>query len=57
MYRVKRVPIELKKIAPSYFQAIMANEVLTDLVGQICDVYFDELIIFGDSEDEFINNL
>ena len=43
--------------APSYFQRAMANEVLYGLVRQICEVYLDDIIIYGATEEEFLANL
>jgi len=43
--------------APSYFQRAMANEVLHGLVGNICEVYLDDIIIYGASKEEFLENL
>ncbi len=44
-------------VAPSYFQRIIANEVLYRLVGMICMVSIDDVIVFGDSEDSYLKNL
>ena len=54
-YRWKRLPMGLKG-APSYFQAKMANVVLQGLIYQICDIYIDDIIIYGTSEEEFVTN-
>jgi hypothetical protein len=45
------------KGAPSWFQQHMANTVLTDLVYSICEVYLDDIIIYGSSEEEYLDNL
>ena len=55
-YRWKRVPMGLKG-APSYFQAKMANTVLQGLIYNICDLYIDDIIIYGTTEEEFLQNL
>ena len=44
------------KGAPSYFQAKMANTVLQGLVYKICDIYIDDIIIYGTIEEEFLRN-
>jgi hypothetical protein len=51
-----RAPMGLKGL-PSLFQCTMANEVLTGLVGDICELYIDDIIIYGNTEKEFIKNL
>ena len=55
-YRWKRLPMGLKG-APSYFQAKMANTVLHGLIYQICEIYIDDIIVYGSSEEEFFENL
>ena len=45
------------KGAPAYFQYMMTSQVLHDLVYKICEVYLDDIIVYGDSENEFLNNL
>ena len=47
-----RVPMGLKG-ALAYFQAILVTHVLVGLIYQICELYIDDLIIFGATEDEF----
>lgn len=54
-YEYIRMPFGLKN-APSTFQRVMDN-VLTDLVGKICLVYLDDIIIFSTSLQEHIENL
>ena len=41
----------------SYFQQVMSTEVLAGLIHQICELYIDDIIVFGETEDEFIHNL
>ena len=43
--------------APSYFQRAMADEVLQGLVRNICEVYLDDIIIYGKTKEEFLENL
>ena len=56
IYEWARVPMGLKG-APSYFQREIANTVLGGLLGVKCELYLDDLIIFGESEEEFCSNL
>lgn len=56
LYRWKRLPMGLKG-APSWFQQHMANTVLNNLIYSICEVYLDDIIIYGTSEEEFLDNL
>ena len=51
-----RVPMGLKG-APSYFQRMMASIVLVGLLYVMCEVYIDDVLVFGRTEDEFITNL
>eukprot|EP01040_Poterioochromonas_malhamensis_P021851 gene21851-26450_t len=44
------------KSAPSYFQQKM-TEVLQGLIYSICEIYIDDIIIFGRTEEEFLDNL
>jgi hypothetical protein len=55
VYRWTRVPMGLKG-APSYFQRQMQDVVLSGLVGHICEIYIDDVIIYGTTEEEFIKN-
>ena len=45
------------KGASSYFQAKLANTVLRGLIYNICDIYIDDIIIYGGTEEEFLENL
>ena len=54
-YQWKRVPFGLKG-APSFYQEQIAH-VLEGLLYEICEVYIDDIIIFGTTEDEFARNL
>ncbi len=51
-----RVPMGLKG-APSYFQQQMAQTVLCGLIYQILELYLDDIIVYGTTEDEYIDNL
>jgi hypothetical protein len=43
--------------AVAHFQMEMATKVLEGLVGIICYNYLDDIVIWGDSEKEFLDNL
>jgi hypothetical protein len=45
------------KNAPSYFQRLIATKVLRELVGDICEIYIDDIIIWGATEAEYVRNL
>lgn len=51
-----RVPMGLKNAA-SYFQRVMATVVLIGLIYLICELYIDDILVFGKDEDDFIENL
>lgn len=54
-YEFIRMPFGLKN-APSTFQRVMDN-ILRDLIGKICLVYLDDIIIYATSLEEHIQNL
>ena len=54
-YQWKRVPFGLKG-APSYYQQQIANA-LDGLLYMRCEVYIDDIIIYGTTEEEFLDNL
>jgi hypothetical protein len=51
-----RVPFGLKT-AVSYYQRIMATEVLEGLVGDICQNFLDDIIVFATTHEELIARL
>ena len=55
IYEFCRIPFGLK-MAPSYFQYVMEC-ILGDAIGVCCLVYLDDIIIFGDDEQSFLNNV
>jgi len=55
VYEWVRLPMGLKG-APSYFQREVAK-ILAGLIGSICELYLDDLILFGETEEEFMSNL
>ena len=56
LYEWNRVPMGLMG-APSYFQRIMTSTVLVGLMHHCCEVYMDDIVVYGSTEDEFIGNL
>jgi hypothetical protein len=56
LYEYTRVPFGLKG-APQYFQKCLASLVLREYLYTICELYIDDLIIFGETEEEFETNL
>jgi hypothetical protein len=51
-----RVPMGLKNAA-SYFQRVMATEVLVGLIHVLCELYIDDILSFGKDEEEYVANL
>lgn len=51
-----RVPFGLKG-APAYFMFIMATVVLLGILYLACEVYLDDILIYGQSEDEYFTHL
>ena len=56
MYEWNRVPMGLKA-APSYFSRQIMSEVLGELLYKIVISYLDDLIVWGENEEEFVSNL
>ena len=56
LYEWNRVAMGLKGAAP-WFQNMLAMVVLATIIYIICELYIDDLLIFGNTEDEFCNNL
>jgi len=55
-YEWVRVPMGLKG-APSYFQREIATRVLAGYLGDFCELYLDDLIVFAETEEEFADNV
>jgi hypothetical protein len=55
LYQFTRLPFGPKR-APSYFQEQMAG-ILVGLIYYICEMYLDDIIVFGQTESDFITNL
>ena len=51
-----RVPMGLKNAA-AYFQKAMVTEVLNEIVHHGCEIYLDDCIVHGTTDDDFIQKL
>jgi hypothetical protein len=49
------VSLSLKGSGP-YFQRSMPNNVLQGYVTRICEIYIDDVLLFGTTDDEYIDN-
>ena len=56
VYEFTRLPFGPKR-APSYFQEVMASVVLKGLIYRTCEVYLDDIIVFGNGHEEFCERL
>ena len=56
VFEYLRVPMGIKGSA-AYFQQVMATVVLVGLIHIICECYQDDILTFGSTTVEFINNL
>ena len=56
LYEWNRVAMGLTS-APGYFQRAMAQEILREHLYHKCELYLDDIIVFGRTEEEFVNNL
>lgn len=54
-FQLTRMPMGLKT-SPACFSRIMAIA-LADLIGKICYVYLDDIIVYGDTEENHLKNL
>ena len=55
-YEWKRCPFGLKG-APSYSQRCVQTEVLGPLLYKVCEAYLDDILFWGQSEDEYLQHL
>ena len=55
LYEYLRMPFGLKN-APNYFQKVM-TDVLSDLIGVACEVFIDDIIVYGVDHDSFLISL
>lgn len=51
-----RVPMGTKN-AGSYFQRVMATTVLVGLLYVCCELYIDDVVVYGENDDAFVDNL
>jgi hypothetical protein len=56
LYEYTRVPFGLKGV-PQYFQKCLSSLVLREYLYTISELYIDDLIVFGETEEEFLGNL
>jgi hypothetical protein len=56
LFEFTRVPMGIKGAAP-FFQQFIAVTVLAGLIYSICENYIDDVIVHGQTEDEFLDNL
>jgi len=56
VFEWRRVPMGLKG-APTYFQREMAQTVLAGIIGYGAELYIDDCIVYGKTEEEFLANL
>lgn len=55
LFEYTRLPFGLKN-APAAFQQAM-DTVFAGLLYRVCEVYLDDIIIFGDTEEEFLHHV
>jgi len=56
VFEYLRVPMGIKGAA-AYFQQVMATFVLVGLIHVICECYQDDILTYGETEEEFLQNL
>jgi transposase InsO family protein len=56
VYQFTRVPFGPKN-APSYYQQLIAGVVLAGILYLICELYIDDVIVFGKDKETFLANL
>lgn len=56
LYEYTRVPFGLKN-APPFFQRTMSEVVLRGLAGHVCEVFIDDIVIYGEDLASFERNL
>ena len=56
VFQWNRVPMGIKPAA-NYFQRTMAQHVLEGLLYDLCEVYIDDVLIYGRDEDQYVSNL
>ena len=56
LFEWNRVPMGLMG-APSYFQRVMTTHVLAGLMYNACEVFMDDIIVFGEDKASYYRNL
>ena len=56
VHRFTRLPFELK-LAPSYFQEMMATIVFSGLIYHTGEMYTDDSVVYGNTDGEFVSRL
>jgi len=56
LFQWLRIPMGLKG-APSYFQRVLALVIGSTLLHIVCELYIDDLLVFGKTFDEYLENL
>jgi len=56
VYEWLRVPMGLKG-APAYFQQAIASVVLSTLLYHTCELYIDDILVYGRNETEFVTRV
>ena len=56
IFQWKRVGMGLRN-SPAYFQNMMERQVLKGLIGDCCQLYMDDCIIYGRTAEEFLDRL
>ena len=56
IYEWTRVPMGLLPSA-NFFQKSMGVHILNGLIYNICEVYIDDILVFGETDDAFIRNV
>ena len=55
LYEYTTMPFGLKN-ASRYFQQVI-TEVLEDLIGMHCEVFIDDIVVYGDDEKSYLHSL
>jgi hypothetical protein len=55
LFEWNRVAMGLKGSGP-FFQRSMANKVLAGYVTRICEIYIDDVLLFGTTDNEYLSN-
>jgi hypothetical protein len=55
IFEWKRVAMGLQGSGP-FFQRSMSNKVLAGYVTRICEIYIDDVLLFGATDDEYLDD-